>query len=68
MVTASIGISAYPQDGSDATLLLQAADAAMYRAKRAGRNRNAVYLAKLAHLDHAAVERLQTAPRSSGCH
>ncbi|MES2859062.1 MAG: diguanylate cyclase, partial [Pseudomonadota bacterium] len=42
-VTASMGISVYPLDGSDAMLLLAAADAAMYRAKRAGRNQYAMH-------------------------
>jgi diguanylate cyclase (GGDEF)-like protein len=37
-VTASIGIAAFPADGSDAEALLGAADAAMYRAKQSGRN------------------------------
>jgi len=37
-VTASVGIAAFPTDGSDAETLLGAADAAMYRAKQAGRN------------------------------
>jgi diguanylate cyclase (GGDEF)-like protein/PAS domain S-box-containing protein len=37
-VTASIGISCFPDDGSDATTLLKNADAAMYLAKQAGRN------------------------------
>jgi diguanylate cyclase (GGDEF)-like protein/PAS domain S-box-containing protein len=37
-VTASIGIAAFPTDGDDAEALLGAADAAMYRAKQAGRN------------------------------
>ena len=35
----SIGTSVYPDDGQDATTLLAAADAALLRAKRAGRNR-----------------------------
>jgi diguanylate cyclase (GGDEF)-like protein/PAS domain S-box-containing protein len=37
-VTASIGIALFPTDGNDAEALLAAADAAMYRAKQAGRN------------------------------
>ena len=38
VVTASIGIATFPADGDDAETLLGAADAAMYRAKQAGRN------------------------------
>ncbi len=41
--TASIGISLYPQDGNSAALLLQNADAALYAAKRAGRDRLFMY-------------------------
>jgi EAL domain-containing protein (putative c-di-GMP-specific phosphodiesterase class I) len=37
-VSCSIGISCYPQDGSDAETLLKNADLAMYNAKEAGRN------------------------------
>ncbi|MEO7651643.1 MAG: diguanylate cyclase, partial [Bryobacteraceae bacterium] len=38
-VTASIGISVYPQDAFDAETLQRNADSAMYRAKNAGKNR-----------------------------
>ncbi|MBA3776447.1 MAG: diguanylate cyclase [Betaproteobacteria bacterium] len=38
LVTASIGISLYPLDGADAETLLKSADAAMYQAKKNGRN------------------------------
>jgi diguanylate cyclase (GGDEF)-like protein/PAS domain S-box-containing protein len=38
MVTGSIGIATFPADGDNAEALLGAADAAMYRAKQAGRN------------------------------
>ncbi len=34
----SVGVALYPMDGHDSDSLLQAADAAMYRAKQAGRN------------------------------
>jgi len=38
VVTASIGISIYPDDATDASVLLKHADVAMYRAKDQGRN------------------------------
>ena len=38
-VTVSVGVSAFPLDGLSAEDLLRAADEAMYRAKRAGRDR-----------------------------
>jgi diguanylate cyclase (GGDEF)-like protein/PAS domain S-box-containing protein len=38
LVTASVGIALYPDDGEDVTSLLKAADTAMYAGKQAGRN------------------------------
>ena len=38
-LTASIGLSAYPEHGHDLTDLLEAADVALYGAKREGRDR-----------------------------
>ena len=46
-VSASIGISIYPQDGRDSTALLKNADAAMYVAKNEGRNRYHFYAKEL---------------------
>jgi diguanylate cyclase (GGDEF)-like protein/PAS domain S-box-containing protein len=46
-VSASIGISIYPQDGRDSTALLKNADAAMYVAKNEGRNRYHFYAEEL---------------------
>ncbi|MDP9193032.1 MAG: EAL domain-containing protein [Acidobacteriota bacterium] len=68
-ITASLGISCFPNDGDDAETLLKCADAAMYRAKELGRNQaqlftasmNERYVRRLAleqHLHHA-LERQQ---------
>jgi diguanylate cyclase (GGDEF)-like protein len=39
MVTVSVGVAELPQHGDSAKKLLEAADAALYRAKREGRDR-----------------------------
>jgi diguanylate cyclase (GGDEF)-like protein/PAS domain S-box-containing protein len=38
-VTASIGVTTYPEDGQEAEILIKNADMAMYRAKEEGRNK-----------------------------
>jgi predicted signal transduction protein with EAL and GGDEF domain len=38
LLSASVGISIYPQDGHDADALIKSADAAMYQAKGKGNN------------------------------
>ena len=42
-VTMSFGIACYPSDGREAAALLQAADVALLRAKRQGRDQSVVY-------------------------
>jgi diguanylate cyclase (GGDEF)-like protein len=41
-ISVSLGVAVYPEHGSTADAVIRAADAALYRAKRAGRNRVAV--------------------------
>jgi diguanylate cyclase (GGDEF)-like protein len=46
-VSASVGVSLYPENGNDAEALLKNADTAMYRAKEKGRNTYRFYAAKM---------------------
>ncbi len=57
-VTPSFGISMYPGDGKDFETLLKNADAAMYRAKEAGRNGFQFYSSDMnvATLEHLMLE------------
>ncbi|MDH5330409.1 MAG: diguanylate cyclase, partial [Aquincola sp.] len=43
LLTASIGIALFPEDGGDATALLEHADTAMYHAKQMGRDNGQFY-------------------------
>jgi diguanylate cyclase (GGDEF)-like protein/PAS domain S-box-containing protein len=54
-VTASIGVSLFPNDGEDASTLLKNADIAMYRAKELGKNTYQFYSADMSS---RAFERL----------
>ena len=47
VMTASIGIAIYPDDGQDAATLLKHADTAMYHAKNRGRDNSQFYSASL---------------------
>lgn len=42
-ITTSLGVAVYPDDATDADLLVRHADKAMYHAKRTGRNRVSTY-------------------------
>ena len=44
MVSASVGVCLYPEGGTEENALLQNVDAAMYKAKAAGRNNFSVYM------------------------
>lgn len=54
-VTASVGISVYPDDAEDAKTLLRNADTAMYRVKEQGKNGYSFFTEEM---NAAAVERL----------
>jgi diguanylate cyclase (GGDEF)-like protein len=54
-VSCSIGVSIYPDDGSDYNTLMKNADSAMYKAKQAGRNNFQFYTREL---NAALLERL----------
>jgi diguanylate cyclase len=55
-ISASLGISVSPDDGTDSEILLQHADAAMYHAKKSGRN---AYHFFLPEMNAFARERLE---------
>ncbi len=55
-VTVSVGVAVYPDDAIDGTTLRRLSDEAMYRAKRAGRNRAAYSAEKNTVLDFKKPE------------
>nr|WP_246363176.1 bifunctional diguanylate cyclase/phosphodiesterase [Deinococcus budaensis] len=59
LVTASVGVSVSPHDGADPETLLRAADLAMYRAKRTGKNAAYRYASALGEAEarRATLER-----------
>lgn len=57
-IGASIGISIYGQDGSDAETLLRLADIAMYRAKKSGENEQGSYAFYSQEMNRSALSRL----------
>ncbi|MCR8921431.1 EAL domain-containing protein [Dasania sp. GY-MA-18] len=59
IITSSIGIAVYPNDGDDADTLLKCADLAMYASKRESRNTFNFYSAemKVTALRHMALEK-----------
>ena len=64
LISASIGVTLYPNDASDPDVLLRHADQAMYVAKQAGRNRYHFFDADLDHKvrsEQAQISRIQSA-------
>ena len=54
-ISASIGISLYPRDGSDVATLVKNADSAMYRSKAKGRNRAEFYTREMTFLANERI-------------
>ena len=59
-LSASIGITSYPDDGDDPHILLRYADAAMYRAKEGGRNTSRFFTPEISE---RLVRRLELEPQ-----
>ena len=63
-ITASAGISLFPQDGPDVQTLLKNADAAMYRAKSQGRNTFQFFTAEMNELANERLSMEQSLRRA----
>jgi len=59
-ITTSVGISIYPSDGKDMDTLIKQADAAMYHAKEAGKNKYQLCTQEINNIAHKRLE-LETA-------
>lgn len=55
-ISASIGISRYPRDGISASMLLNAADTAMYNSKSAGKGTYRFFEETMIHEDHSSQQ------------
>jgi len=69
--TVSIGVCLYPNDGMDVDSLMKAADAAMYKAKDAGRNTYEFYeshLNQIANRRHQLANELRNAIKNDELH
>jgi diguanylate cyclase (GGDEF)-like protein len=60
LISASIGISVFPDDAGDAATLMKHADTAMYGAKQAGKNGYRFFIAGAAANDGRAAGEEQT--------
>jgi diguanylate cyclase (GGDEF)-like protein/PAS domain S-box-containing protein len=69
-MSASVGISVYPDDGTDRHALLRAADTAMYSAKAQGRNRFCFHTEEMAvrALERLGIEQGLKRARDPGLH
>lgn len=63
IVSTSIGLSVYPDDGEDTVVLLKNADTAMYRAKESGRNAFSFFMPSM---NQEIVRRLEIEKRLHG--
>lgn len=59
-VTVSLGCATFPENASDAPTLLKAADLALYRAKRGGRNRSVLFEGTYSGEEREAVVTFET--------
>jgi diguanylate cyclase (GGDEF)-like protein len=62
MISASVGISFYPEDGETLETLIKRADAAMYQAKKTGGNKYSYYQPNIKNgsLDQGQMPNIET--------